>query len=254
ARHLAEWLVSIAPHRDDLLMLHADMLSLEGFGRAATALLTIAAFETSSADDRRSRLSAAAARAELERRSDLATDLLARAFDDEPGLDILHEPLSAVSAVGSTAEAHAVMLESLALSSMDDRTERLLIAARAFRDLPRGDAHALELATQALIEQPSSEAARGLVAELSPDEDALRTAHERAASGQRELPRDDLRRLLQRADDEAIAAGLTLSGLAALAGDLVESCDAALAVLELDSRHPLALARAERAARRMREP
>jgi tetratricopeptide (TPR) repeat protein len=137
ARYLAEWLVSIAPHRDDLLVLHADMLSLEGFGRAAMALLAMAALETTSADERRARLSAAAERAELERRSDLATDLLARAFDDEPGLDILYEPLAAVSAEGISPEAHAVLLESLAIAAMDDRAARFIDAAQAFRELPR---------------------------------------------------------------------------------------------------------------------
>src|SRR5690606_36727979 len=76
----------------------------------------------------------------------------------------------------------------------------------------------------------------------------------RAASGHREMPRDELRKRLERGEDDAVAAGLALSGLAAIAEDFAESCDAALAVIELDSRHPLALARAERAARRLRDP
>jgi tetratricopeptide (TPR) repeat protein len=126
--------------------------------------------------------------------------------------------------------------------------------AQAFRELPRAEACTLELATQALIEEPANEAARALVAALVVDEDELRIAHERAAAGQRELARDALREALNRGEDDAVAAGIMLSGLAALAGDFAESCDAALAVLDLDSRHALALSRAERAARRLREP
>lgn len=254
ARHLAEWLVTLAPDRDDLLALHADTLSLEGFGRAATALLAIAALESTSVEERRTRLSAAAERAEQERRSDLAADLLARAFDDDPGLEILHEPLAAVSAAGNTFEAHAVLLESIAVESSHDRASRFLAAAEAFSRIPRQRRHAFELATHSLLEDPELHGAHALLRELAESEAELEEAYRRAAERDRDRPRDELRKRLEAGDEDGIAAGLELSGLAALAGDFAESCDAALAVLELDSRHPLALARAERAARRLREP
>lgn len=242
ARAIAEWLHSLSPARDDLIALYASTLAREGFGRASLALLALSAMATDDPDLRRARLSLVTERAEIERRTDLAFDLLARAFDDEPTLEIFYEPLDAIAAVGCHPAVRAAMLEAIAVAAPSDTGQHFLKAAGAFSYFEEGRAIAFEYAARSLAVDRESDQARALIAELIPTTDEWRVLEARLSGDEAPLfidnrERGTLKGLLYRAS------------LALLQGERDAAFALMISALDLDPRHPLALARIERIAR-----
>lgn len=242
ARTIAEWLHSLDPSRDDLIALYASLLAREGFGRASLALLALSAMATNDPDLRRARLSLVTERAEIEKRADLAFDLLARAFDDEPTLDVFYEPLDAIASVGCPPAVRAAMLEAIACAAPSNRAHHFLNAAYAFAQFDEGRAIALEYAARSLMAERESDTARALISELIPTTDEWRVLEAR-------LGGDEAPLFIESHARGRIDGLLYRASLALLQGERDAAFALTLNALELDPRHPLALARAERIAR-----
>lgn len=187
ALSLAALALALDPRAPGRAEAYAAELASNGLTEASVAVLADAARHSDDADTRRARLLAAAEQAELSDRPDRAADLLTRAFDAEPHVDLLYEPLDTDLAQANAPLERAVLLEEIAAAAPRELQASWLVrAADARFDVP-GDAWwETELRIRAL--------------ELAPDDAACwRAVREQAeASGDPRLLADALERALSR--------------------------------------------------------
>ncbi|MGF1468756.1 MAG: hypothetical protein ACFCGT_21730 [Sandaracinaceae bacterium] len=178
---------------------YAAFLASLGLPEAGIAVRAEAVDLTRDPDQRRTLLLAAAEQAELAERPAVAARLLSRAFDAEPYLDLVYEPLDAdFQAAGLTLE-RALLLEEIAAAAPPEQQAPWYGRAADIRlDLPSDGWWEAELRTRALELDPESETTRR----------ALLSSAEAAADGR--LYADALERAIHRgrwrsADAQAIA-------------------------------------------------
>lgn len=136
---------------------YAAELAKNGFSEAAIAVRADAALRTDDADARRSLLLAAAEQAEVAERPDVAAELLTRAFDAEPHVDILYEPLDA-DLMQAPLE-RALLLEEIAgAAPAESQAGWLVRAADARLEVPGDGTWETELRTRALTLEPEDAA------------------------------------------------------------------------------------------------
>ena len=199
ARALLAWAQREDPDDPTLLSRYADAAIADGFVEAGVALLAAESRRTDNPDLARALRLEAAERAEAAERPDLAAELLLEAFDAEPHVDVLYEPVVADLSASGALLRLAIVLEDIAsVCPHEDRAQWLTRAADAHRALPGEPSHAVELYTHALEADPSAAApieALRAIAEESSDPTLLADAFERV-----------LRRAAAAAeDDQAIA-------------------------------------------------
>ncbi|HEY8431086.1 MAG TPA: hypothetical protein VIL20_22055, partial [Sandaracinaceae bacterium] len=171
---------------------YAAELANNGLAEAAIAVRADAARHARDADARRSLLLAAAEQAELADRPDLAAELLTRAFDAEPHVDLVYEPLDADLAQAEAPLERALLLEEIAAASAPEAKAGWLLRAAAARfELPGDGAWETELRIRAL--------------ELSPEDGECLEAIRAQASAQGD------RRMLADALERAVLRGLWTS-------------------------------------------
>lgn len=205
---------------------YAAELARSGHAEAAIAVRAHAARRTNDDDLRRSLLLAAAEQAELADRADVAAELLIRAFDAEPHVDVLYEPLAADLAQAPLERA--LLLEEIAAAAPEEtRAGWLVRAADARLELPDDGVWEVELRTRAL--------------ELDPDDDACWRAirEQAAAQGDPRVLADALERALRRGPwPSAEAERRALEELARLAEELDAPLRAAWAWTRLGALTP----------------
>ncbi|HJL14137.1 MAG TPA: hypothetical protein RMH99_00705, partial [Sandaracinaceae bacterium LLY-WYZ-13_1] len=147
------------PGSPELAEAYATALAEAGLVEAAIAVRADGVRRTRDPDARRALLLAAAEQAELADRPALAAALLTRAFDAEPHLEVLYEPLDADLAESGATLERAVLLEEMAAAASDDaRAQWLERAAAARLDLPGDGAWEAELRARALELEPENDA------------------------------------------------------------------------------------------------
>ncbi len=221
--------LGLEPESSERAEAHAAELAVNGLAEAAIAVRADAVRNTTDPDTRRSLLLAAAEQAELANRPDIAAGLLTRAFDAEPHVDLLYEPLDADLGGAHAPVERAIMLEEIAaIAQPEVQAAWLSRAARARLELPGDGAWETELRTRAL--------------ELAPeDEDGLSAIREQAsAQGNPRLLADALERAVVRGRwSAAEPQARALEELAALSEDALESpVRAAWAWARLQAQRP----------------
>ena len=177
-------------YRDDSEISRALVTALiaDGFAGAAVAMLLRQALCDPDMDTRRQRLLDAAERAEQAELPYAAANALLEAFDAEPGLSAIYDPLvDDLERAGLDAE-RAVVLEEIACACEPEaRAQWLLLAANAYGKLAAGSDWSVELLTRALVLEPQSDTLRAAIRGISDNErdpsifaDALERAARRA--------------------------------------------------------------------------
>ncbi|HBQ11309.1 MAG TPA: hypothetical protein DEF51_09085, partial [Myxococcales bacterium] len=169
------------PARADAL---ARELAANDRHEASIAVRADAVRRTPDADTRRALLLAAAEQAEMSDRPALAASFLTRAFDAEPHLEVLYEPLDAdLAAAGATLERAVLLEEMAAAASEESRATWLTRAAEARLELPGDGMWEAELRARALELDPEDAGNLEAIREQSRaqgDERLLADALERA--------------------------------------------------------------------------
>lgn len=156
------------PEHAELARDYATSLADEGRHEATVAVLAYAARHVDDPEARAALWLAAAERAETVGLPALAADSLLLAFDDEPFLEGIYEPLLSDLEASGAALDRALVLEEIAHGAMpEDRGGWLRRAAEARLDLPGDRTWAIELAVRALAEDPSSPSSRALLRDLA---------------------------------------------------------------------------------------
>lgn len=208
---LAALALELAPGSAERAEAYAAELTQSGRISAAIAVRADAARRVNDDDARRSLLLSAAEQAELEGRLDLAADLLARAFDAEPHVDLLYEPLAADLA--SAPLERAILLEEIAAAAPPEMQASWLIrAADAWLELPEDGTWEAELRIRALELEPENEACWRALREQA------------AARGDPRLMADGLERALSRGAWSSVERRrLALEELAELAERMLDA-------------------------------
>lgn len=245
---LAARALDLEPSSPERAETYATQLERTGRTDAAIAIRAEAARRTREPDARRSMLLAAAELAELEDHPRVSAELLVRAFDAEPHVDILYEPLDAdLAQAGATLE-RALMLEEFALAApAEARADWLVRAADARAELREDPAWETELRARALERYRDPSAATPEDPELGETAERLR-----ALVGD-ETGRSTLLGLGARRDSgaDAVQRSLRRAGLAALSGAWEEVANACRAALGELPNHREAALRLRRAAERL---
>ncbi|AKF07629.1 hypothetical protein [Sandaracinus amylolyticus] len=230
AAYLVGWAWSITPGHERAADAMAAWHAAAQRGPAIIALRADAARRASEPDVRRRLRLEAAERAEMDERPLLAAEMLLRALDDEPELEVLYEPLDVdLEAAGALVE-RAVVLEELAtVCPPEARLSWLTRAADARLEIPGDGSWELELRIRCLEVEPTDEGARAAIrqqAEAAADPMLLADALERAirASGwtsdaARAAALEDLARIADDVTHEPLRAAWARSVAAALGGE-----------------------------------
>jgi hypothetical protein len=165
-----------APGSPERAEAYARGLAAAGYPEASIGVRGAAERRTQDADTRRTLLLAAAEQAELAERPAMASRLLQRAFDHEPHLDLLYEPLDADLAAAQSPIERALLLEEIAATSHGAEQASWLRRAADLRLALPGDGDwEAELRARALELAPTDAATRSAIAEqaLAHDDERL---------------------------------------------------------------------------------
>jgi tetratricopeptide (TPR) repeat protein len=121
ARSLCALARSLVPADTDLISEHVRLLEETGRGVAASSVLGDVARREHSRETRRELRLRAALLAEEHGRPDRAADLLLEAFDEEPHVDLFHDPLFENLKASGTPEEVAIVAEEIAGTCPDER-------------------------------------------------------------------------------------------------------------------------------------
>jgi len=158
------------PDNPALAREYAAALVAEGRHEAAVAVLGFAARQIPPGDERQALLMAAAERAEAAALTAVAASSLLLAFDEQPSLEAIHQPLLDDLAGSGAVLDRALVLEEMGFSRelpARRRSAHLLLASEAHGELPEGRPWALDLAVRALALDPRNERAGDRVRELA---------------------------------------------------------------------------------------
>lgn len=220
----------LAPNDDRATDAFSVSLAREDRRPAAIAVRSDAARRAATPDARRRLRLAAAERAELDERPLLAADLLLRALDEEPELEVLYDPLDGdLEAAGALIERAVVLEELSAACASESRAHWLTRAADARLEIAGDGAWELELRLRCLELEPEDERAMIAVrrqAEAAADPMVLADALERVARAQTwssDIPRramlEELGAVAEELTHEPLRAAWARSVAAAMGGE-----------------------------------